>query len=164
MTIKKGPLASATKSLEVTAHEVIRTFMSARIDFSGGCVDQCAIDVKGPQGTILIEGHTGLNSFQRMFGHEKRSFHRAIISPEPYSSPRGVVTATIIWKTQDQWTHLFHFEVTMLLASCLVVRLTECCGVRLPPAVKQECQEKYPAGPHVEFRPIKSPYLRSRAS
>src|ERR1700751_441291 len=108
---KRDPSKSATKGLEITAHELVGTFMSARIDFTGGCVDQCAIDVKGPQGTILIEGHTGLNSFQRMFGHEERSFHRAIISPEPYSSPRVVVTATITWKTQG---HALTFSISKL--------------------------------------------------
>lgn len=66
--------------LEIAAHEFIRTFMSTCVDFGRGCVDQWAIDVKDPQGTILIEGHAGLNSSQRIFGHEKRSFHRVIIS------------------------------------------------------------------------------------
>ena len=74
--------------------------MSACIDFGRGCVDQWAIDVKDPKGTILIEGRAGLNSSQRIFGHEKRSFHRAIISPEPYSPSCGVVTAATIWKAQ----------------------------------------------------------------
>jgi hypothetical protein len=86
--------------LEIAAHEVIGTFMSACIDFGCGCIDQWAIVVKGLQGTILIEGHAGLNSAQRILCHEKRSFHRAIISPEPNSPPCGVVTAATIWKAQ----------------------------------------------------------------
>jgi hypothetical protein len=49
---------------------------------------------------MLIEGRAGLKSSQRIFGHEKRSFHRAIMSPEPYSPPCGVVTAATIWKAQ----------------------------------------------------------------
>jgi hypothetical protein len=39
-----------------------------------------------------------LNSPQRIIGYEERSFHRAIISPEPHSPPCGVVTAATIWK------------------------------------------------------------------
>lgn len=92
--------------LEIAAHEFIGTFMSPCIDFGRGCVDQRAIDVKGPQGIILIEGHAGLNSSQRIFGHEKRSFHRAIISPESYSPPCGVVTAAAIWKAQGHGLNL----------------------------------------------------------
>src|SRR5882757_9870156 len=87
-------------SLEIAAHEVIGPSMSARIDFGRGGVDQWAIDVEDFQCTILIEGHAGLNSFQRLLGHEKRSFHCAVISPEPYRPPRGIVTAAIIWKAQ----------------------------------------------------------------
>jgi hypothetical protein len=99
--IKKEPFAGETKErLEIAAHEVIRTFMSARINCGRRCVDQSAIDVKDPQGITLIEGHAGLNSSQRILGHEKRGLHHAIISPEPYSPPRDVISAAAIWKAQ----------------------------------------------------------------
>lgn len=49
-------------NLEIAAHEVIGTFVSACIDFGRSCVDQRAIDVKDPQGAILIKGRAGLNS------------------------------------------------------------------------------------------------------
>jgi hypothetical protein len=41
-----------------------------------------------------------LNLSQRLFGHEKRSFHGAVMSPEPYSPPCGIIAATIIWEPQ----------------------------------------------------------------
>lgn len=74
--------------------------MSACIDFARGCVDQWTIDVEDPQGAILIGGHAGLNLSQRIFGHEKRGFHRAVMSPEPYGPPCGIVAAATIWKSQ----------------------------------------------------------------
>jgi hypothetical protein len=103
------PFAGDKERLEIAAHEVIRTFMSARINCGRRCVDQSAIDVKDPQGITLIEGHAGLNSSQRIFGHEKRSFHHAIMSPESYSPPRDVVSAATIWKVQG---HGVNFRVT----------------------------------------------------
>jgi hypothetical protein len=86
--------------LEIAAHEFIGAFMTACVNFGRSRVDQWAIDVKDAEGTILINGGAGLNSPQRIFGHEKRSFHRAVISPKPYSSSRGIVTAATIWKAQ----------------------------------------------------------------
>jgi hypothetical protein len=74
--------------------------MSACIDFGRGCVDQWTIDVENPQGAILIEGHAGLNLSERILGHEKRSFHRAVMSPEPYGPPCGIIAAATIWKSQ----------------------------------------------------------------
>lgn len=75
--------------------------MRACIDFDRGCVDQRAVYVKGPQGAILIQGDAGLNLSQRIFGHKKRSFHRAVMSPESYSPPCGIVAAATIWKPQS---------------------------------------------------------------
>jgi hypothetical protein len=83
--------------------------MSACIDLGGGCVDQWAIAVEDPQGAILIEGHARLNLPQRIFGHEKRSFHRAVMSPEPHGPPCGIVAAAAIWKPQGHGIKLYPF-------------------------------------------------------
>jgi len=106
---KMEPFAGDKERLEIAAHEVIRTLMSARINRGRRCMNQWAIEVKDPQGITLIEGHAGLNSSQRIFGHEKRGFHHAIMSPESYSPPRDVVSAATIWKAQG---HGVNFKVT----------------------------------------------------
>jgi hypothetical protein len=103
---KKNRSQGRKGRLEIAAHEVIRSLMSARINCGRRCVDQWAIDVKDLQGTTLIEGHAGLNSSQRILGHEKRGFHHAIISPEPYSPPRDVISAAAIWKAQGHGLNL----------------------------------------------------------
>src|SRR5438874_2238465 len=72
-TTKDGSL-NGRLSLKITGHQVIGTFTSLRINLGRDRVNQWAIELEGAESALLIGGHTRLNSFQRIFGHEKRSF------------------------------------------------------------------------------------------
>ncbi len=93
--------------------------MATSIDLGRSCVDQRAIVVEDSKGTIVIENDTGLNPSQRIFGHEKGGFHRAFVTPKPYSASRGVVTAAGVWEAQG---HGFAFEN---LGPCLIASRRE---------------------------------------
>jgi hypothetical protein len=41
-----------------------------------------------------------LNALQCVFVHEKRSLHRAIVSPKPNRAPGRIIEAALIWKTK----------------------------------------------------------------
>jgi hypothetical protein len=79
-----------------------------------------------------------LNSSQCIVGYEKRSFHRAIIPPEPYSPSCGVVTAATVWKVQGHGLNRTvsnppgsrassHSEDLMFTSSDGIVAILVCC-------------------------------------
>src|SRR5262245_45207189 len=61
-------------------------------------IKRTMFSVHTPEQSSLVEPHVGLNSLQRIFVHEKRSFNRAIISPKPNSAPGCIVGAALIGK------------------------------------------------------------------
>jgi hypothetical protein len=63
-------------------------------------MDQVAIRVENAEQSSLIEPHTRLKALQRILGYEKDSLHRTVVSPKPDGTPRGVIKAVLIRKTQ----------------------------------------------------------------
>lgn len=106
--------------------------MTSCIHFGRGCVDQRTIDVKSPKGANLIDSKTRLDTFQRTFGHEERSFHRAIVSPELHGAACGVVAAATVWEAQGH-------RVALLFRSRQVARMLHTQPQNPPEKCFQAC-------------------------
>ena len=84
---------------KIIGQQVVRALVAASIHFRCRGIDQLTVQIEGAQQASLIEAHVRLNLLQRVFGHEKRRLHRAVVTPKPNSAPCRIVAAALIWKT-----------------------------------------------------------------
>src|SRR5882672_11372575 len=85
---------------KIAADQVIGSLVATRVNLGGNGIDQMAMRIKGVKQACLVQPRIRLNSLQRILGYKKRSFHYAIVSPEPHRATRRVVRAVRIWKAQ----------------------------------------------------------------
>src|ERR1700730_3794721 len=74
--------------------------MTAPVDFGGGRVNQISVQIESVENCGLIKPHFGLNPLQRLFIHEERSLHSAIVPPKTNRWARRVIRAALIGKTK----------------------------------------------------------------
>jgi hypothetical protein len=87
-----------TESLQVRGDDIVGALCATRIDLGGNRVDQCSVRVESTQNSSFLELHVRLYAFQGILSNEERSLHSAVVAPEMYGAPCGIVRATSIWK------------------------------------------------------------------
>ena len=92
--------ATAGDRFEVVAVQIVRALAATGIDFGRDGVDQVAVRIKGAEQSSRVGPHAGMNPLQRVFSHEKRCLHRAIVPPKSHRPPRRVVRAALIRETR----------------------------------------------------------------
>src|SRR5579863_6104472 len=94
------PARSGNRLSEIQSGQVIGTFAASPVDLGGGCEDQVPVGIESAEEAGFVEPHGGLYALERIFAHEERGLHRAVVSPEPHRPARGVVAATLVGKPQ----------------------------------------------------------------
>jgi hypothetical protein len=88
------------KHSEVCVGQIVGAFAATCVDLDRSRLDQVAMGIEDAEEPGLIAPHIGLDPFERIFGYEKRSFHRAVVSPKPHSAPRRVKRPASIGEVQ----------------------------------------------------------------
>jgi hypothetical protein len=85
---------------KISGDQIVRPFATTRIHSDRSCVNQVAVQIKRVEKSSLIEPHIGLNLLQRIFIHEKRSLHGAVVPPKTHGTPRCVIRSALIRKIE----------------------------------------------------------------
>src|SRR3984957_7971633 len=91
---------SRNRRSEIQSRQVIGTSAASPIDLGGGREDQVPVGIEGAEEAGFVEPHGGLYALERIFAHEERGLHCAVVSPKPHRPARGVVAATLVGKPQ----------------------------------------------------------------
>src|SRR3972149_3255618 len=126
--------------LEIGGDEVVDAFSAAAVHLGRNLIDPLTIAIEGPQQTRFVGLHIGLDLLERVPGHKERIFHRAVIAPEGYRVPCGIVTTACIWKG-DRVIHSIqrslpwpiHGETSAVFARsvCSAAFVRKCSGVNI---------------------------------
>src|SRR5688572_26757047 len=84
----------------VRCAEFVGTLASAPIELHGSRANPVAIGVERAEHAGLVLNHRRLDALQRLCGDEERPFHRGVVAPEAYRTPRCVVATAAVWKRQ----------------------------------------------------------------
>jgi hypothetical protein len=104
--------------LEICRKQIVGAPAAADIHPGGGGAYAVAVGVERVQKTRFIGKNIRLKSLQRVFADEKRCLDRAVMSPEPYGTPRVVIGTAVIWKF-DHLDHQLSLHGTRLGAARL---------------------------------------------
>jgi hypothetical protein len=83
---------------EIRGAQLVGTFAGAHVNLHGNCVYQFTVRIEHSEESRFVASYAGLDPFQRIFIHEKCSFHRAVMPAKPYGPPCRVVGAASIGK------------------------------------------------------------------
>src|ERR1051326_6444246 len=81
---------------EIGGHQLVGAPVTAPEYLHGGCANQVAVQIERFEDPGFITPQVGMNVFQRVFVHEKRRLHRAVVSPKSDGAASHIVEAASV--------------------------------------------------------------------